>query len=85
MMATLPRDAINVTVRPKQSVSVNVNPKQSVMVNQSGVIAVRKLSDLVDVDVSMKEDGSVLIYDEEQEKFVASRLLEKQNINGGHF
>lgn len=55
------------------------------MVNQSGLVAVRKLSDLVDVDISAREDGSLLIYDEAQEKFVASRLLEKQNINGGHF
>lgn len=64
---------------------VMVNPKKTVLVNQSGVIAVRKLSDLLDVDVSAKEDGSLLIYDVNQEKFVASRLLDKQEINGGHF
>ena len=64
---------------------VIVNPKKTVLVNQSGVIAVRKLSDLLDVDVSAKEDGSLLIYDVQQEKFVASRLLDKQEMNGGHF
>lgn len=64
---------------------VIVNPKKTVLVNQSGVIAVRKLSDLLDVDVSAREDGSLLIYDVEQEKFVASRLLDKQEMNGGHF
>lgn len=85
MTITSPRDAINVTVRQRQSVAVNVKPKQTVIVNQAGIVAVRKISDLIDVDVSAREDGSILIYDEAQEKFVASRLLEKQNINGGHF
>jgi hypothetical protein len=69
------RDRINVTIKPKKTV----------MVNQSGVIAVRRLSDLIDVDTSAKTDGSLLIYDEEQEKFIASTLLEKQTVNGGHF
>lgn len=55
------------------------------MVNQSGGIPVRKLSDLIDVDTSEKIDGSLLIYDEEQKKFIASTLLEKQTVNGGHF
>jgi hypothetical protein len=40
---------------------------------------------LADVNIDAKEDGSLLIYDEQQEKFVASRLLDKQEINGGHF
>ena len=78
-------DNINVTIRPKTSIAVRTEPKRTVMVNQAGTIAIRRLSDLIDVDVSAKEDGSLLIYDETQEKFVSSRLLEKQNINGGHF
>ena len=66
-------------------ISVVVKPKKTVLVNQSGVIAVRKLGDLTDVDVSTKEDGSLLIYDETQDKFIASKLLEKQTLNGGNF
>ena len=69
----------------RDRISVQIKPKQTVLINQSGAIAVRRLSDLLDVDISAKEDGSLLIYDENQQKFVASRLLEKQNINGGHF
>lgn len=64
--------------------SVKVKKKPKVFVNQSGLV-VRRLSDLGDVDVNTKEDGSLLIYDVAQEKFVASRLLDKQEINGGHF
>lgn len=66
-------------------INVSIKPKKSVMVNQSGVIAVRRLSDLIDVDVTGKEAGSLLIYDEVQDKFVASTLLDNQQINGGHF
>jgi peptidyl-tRNA hydrolase len=65
-------------------ISVKVKKKPKVFVNQSGLV-VRRLSDLGDVDLSTNEDGSLLIYDETQEKFVASRLLDKQEINGGHF
>jgi hypothetical protein len=66
-------------------INVTITPKKTVMVNQSGAIAVRRLSDLIDVDTTSKNDGSLLIYDEEQEKFIASTLLEKQTVNGGHF
>lgn len=65
-------------------ISVKVKKKPKVFVNQSGLV-VRRLSDLYDVDLSTKEDGSLLIYNETQEQFVASRLLDKQQINGGHF
>jgi hypothetical protein len=72
-------------VGSQNRLNVVLKPKKTVMVNQSGVIAVRKLSDLTDVDISAKEDGSLLIYDEETGKFKASTLLDKQDINGGQF
>lgn len=73
------------TLSTRDRISVVVGQQKKVLVNQSGVIAIRKLGDLIDVDLSAKEDGSLLIYDEQDEKFKASRLLEKQQINGGHF
>lgn len=73
------------TLSTRDRINVVVGQKKKVLVNQSGVIAVRKISDLIDVDTSAKTDGSLLIYDEEQEKFLASTLLEKQTVNGGHF
>lgn len=63
---------------------VFVKEKPRVLVNQSALVA-RKLGDLTDVDTSIKTGGSILVYDEEQEKFIASTLLEKQTVNGGHF
>ncbi len=72
------------SVGSASKITVKVKKKPKVFVNQSGMV-VRRLSDLGDVDLSTKEDGSLLIYDEQQEQFVASRLLDKQEINGGHF
>lgn len=73
------------TLSTRDRISVVVEKQKKVLVNQSGVIAVRRLGDLLDVDTSNQVDGSLLIYDEEQKKYVASTLLEKQQINGGHF
>lgn len=84
-MTVTTRGSINASVRPAQSVQAQLKQRQTVLVNQSGIIAVRRLSDLVDVDVSTKPDGALLIYDENQQKFISSTLLEKQQINGGHF
>ena len=67
----------------KNSISVTVKPKKTVMVNQSGLIAARRLSDLLDVDVSVKEDGYTLVYDEVTGKFKSSKLLDAVEVIGG--
>lgn len=73
------------TLSTRDRINVVVGQQKKVLINQSAVIAVRRLDDLIDVDTSGQTDGSVLIYDEEQKKYLASTLLEKQTINGGHF
>jgi hypothetical protein len=75
---------INVVVSPRAGIDVRTKKPTTVLINQSGSVP-RSLGDLIDVDTSAKTDGSLLIYDEEQEKFTASTLLEKQTVNGGHF
>jgi hypothetical protein len=74
---------MKVVVNPKNNLTATVQGKNSVLVNQSG--QVRRIADLIDVDLMGLEDGSLLIYNATSEKFEASILLEKQNINGGHF
>jgi len=44
-----------------------------------------RIQDLTDVDTSILEDGSVLVYSTESAKFISTRTLEKQIINGGNF
>jgi hypothetical protein len=68
----------------RDRLSVVVNRKPNVIVNQSN-LAVKRLGDLTDIDLSDKKDGSVLIYDENEQKFVTSTLLDKQQVNGGFF
>jgi len=65
-------------------VNVAINKKPRIVVSQN-MLPTKNLGDLRDVDTSSKEDGSLLIYDEETGKFITSRLLEKQDINGGHY
>jgi hypothetical protein len=76
---------ISTRVSTKDRINVVVEKKRNVLVDQSGVIAFRRLGELLDVDTSTQVDGSILIYDEDREKYIASTLLEKQQINGGHF
>ena len=68
-----------------RGISVKIKKNPSILVNQTAIASVRRLSDLADVDTSGKTDGSLLIYNETQEKFKASTILDKQIINGGHF
>lgn len=47
--------------------------------------AIRTIADLTDLDLTGAEDGSVLIFKSETEKWTATRLLDNQFIEGGHF
>jgi hypothetical protein len=68
----------------RDRLSVVVNKRPNVIVNQSN-ITVKRLGDLTDVDTSDKKDGSLLIYDDVEKKFVTTNILDKQEVNGGFF
>ena len=65
-------------------INVRVRNQPRVLVNQSNLL-INKLSDLSDVDLTQKTDGSVLVYNESNEKWTATKTLEKQIVNGGNF
>jgi len=46
---------------------------------------VTTLTGLTDVDATNLEDGSVLVYANTTQKFVTTRTLEQQIVNGGLF
>jgi hypothetical protein len=75
---------VNVQVKKGDKVNVQVKKGDKIFINQSGTV-IGKISDLADVDASAKKDGSLLIYDETQSKFLASTLLEKQEVDGGQY
>lgn len=72
------------TISNTNPIVATVQGRPPLFVNQAAA-TVRSLSDLTDVDISGKIDGSLLVYNTAAEKFQASTLLDKQNINGGHF
>lgn len=74
---------MKVTVNPRNNLTATKSNNKTVLVNQSGTV--KNIEELNDVDLSNKEDGSLLIYDANQNKFLASTLLDKQKVNGGHF
>lgn len=56
-------------------------------INEYNIPSVPKLQDIGDVDVAAegKLDGSVLVYDVATDKWVSTKTLEKQLMNGGFF
>ena len=50
-----------------------------------GPAGIKNISDADDVDTSNLEDGSLLVYSQNTEKWLATRLLEKQAIESGHY
>lgn len=76
--------AINVTITPTANIAVKRKSNPRILINQSDT-TLKNLGDLSDVDLNNLEDGSLLIYSTSTQKFVASRLLEKQEIDGGEF
>lgn len=67
---------------------VKVNPSgtsQVVSVGVQGPAGPASLSAAADVDVTDLKDGSLLAYSIEAQKWVATTILEKQTLEGGHF
>lgn len=50
-----------------------------------GPAGIQDISQANDIDISNLENGSVLVYSQNDEKWVATRLLEQQAIESGHY
>lgn len=82
-------DTIIVDDSPENTILVE-NPDITTIVTSAeqgppGPPGITKISQAEDVDVSNLEEGSVLIYSVSNEKWVASRLLENQSVESGHY
>jgi hypothetical protein len=71
-------DDIYVTVTEEASTTVTT-------VGEQGLTGTPVMDNITDVDVTAKENGSVLVYKTFTSKWTATRLLEDQEMNGGHF
>jgi hypothetical protein len=50
-----------------------------------GPSGIENISDAMDVDSSNKVEGSVLVYSTQNQKWVATTLLENQSVESGHY
>jgi hypothetical protein len=50
-----------------------------------GASGIQNIDEALDVNVSNKSDGSVLIYSSLTQKWVATKELTNQNIESGHY
>lgn len=66
-------------------VSVEITDPSVVVSVIEGFMAIFRLGDLIDVDITALEDGCVLVYNSITSKWVATRVLEKQFVNAGQF
>ena len=51
----------------------------------AGPAGIQNINQASDVDVSNLENGSVLVYSGANEKWIATRLLENQSLESGHY
>lgn len=50
-----------------------------------GPPGITTINQATDVNISNLENGSVLVYSQNTEKWVATRLLENQSVESGHY
>jgi|694.fasta_scaffold32172_2 hypothetical protein len=77
---------IKVTGQTSKVVSVNTQGTTEVVaVGVQGPSGPNYVNTAGDVDVSNLENGSVLVYKSSSLKWTATRTLEGQNLEGGHY
>ncbi len=77
---------VKVSSQSSKVVAVNTQGTSEVVsVGVQGPSGPNNVSTATDVDVSGLEDGSVLVYKSSTLKWRATRTLEQQNLEGGHY
>lgn len=77
---------IKVSNQSAKIVSVNTQGTTEVVsVGVQGPSGPTSISNASDVDVTNLENGSVLVYKSSALKWTATRTLEQQNLEGGHY
>lgn len=78
-----------VTVEVDQTSYVNLETQKNPEVTAVGIQGVPgvagNIESIPNVDAAGAEDGSVLVLDATEQKWKATKILEKQTMNGGFF
>ena len=76
----------NIIVEKTQETVVIDNDVVTIITSaEQGPPGVTRIGEADDVNVSNLENGSVLVYSGSSEKWVATRLLENQSVESGHY
>lgn len=71
------------------TIIVDESPENTILVENTTTTIVtdgiQSLSEANDVDFTALEDGSLLVYSQTTQKWTATKLLESQNIESGHY
>lgn len=80
-------DSITVRVRAVDGVTVQVQEKDLVnaQTNSYNVPTIPNLNDILDVDATNPDHGSVLVYKTNNSKWTATTTLDLQNMEGGEY
>lgn len=65
--------------------SIRVKVKSQDNLRVKSAITSSNMSELKDVDLTRLDDGSVLVYSKDSQKWESTRLLEKQTVECGQF
>ena len=79
-------DTIIVDDSPENTILVQT-PQTNIIISagEQGPPGVTNISQASDVNATNLEEGSILVYSEATEKWVATRLLENQSVESGHY
>ena len=66
-----------------QNISASLS-SDSLMANMN-IITLSSLSEITNVDTTVLENGSVLVFKTTTNKWTSTRTLEEQNLEGGHY
>lgn len=66
-----------------QNISASVS-SDSLTANMN-ILILNSLSEITNVDTTVLENGSVLVFKTTTNKWTSTRTLEEQNLEGGHY
>ena len=74
-----------VVTSTNQTVVVSENLPKTIVTGIMGPAGARSFAEMSDVDLSSLPDGSILVYNQTNQKWASTTLLNKQTVDCGQF
>jgi len=74
-----------VVTSTNQTVVVSENLPKTIVTGIMGPAGARSFGEMYDVDLSSLPDGSILVYNQTNQKWASTTLLNKQTVDCGQF